>query len=247
MSNFGKLKSKLLTKLTESYNSGNKNEIKGLIKKIKSNKNLVEVHNFYEEMENTYFQHIDSAKLYVETLEPHFINRMKLISGDCKDLNKLLKDVVSESNELYECLDILSEENNIHNISKKIESRKKLIDFLVTEKPKKVVEESSVRIDNDSLLNAVLVNNFNIKFSDFLNESQKESFSKIMSMSNEELINEMSLVRTELNSKIENLLGESTDDVMVEKLKKVKSDVNESEITKYNYYKLTELKNGLVI
>ena len=247
MSNFGKLKSKLLTKLTESYNSGNKNEIKRLIKKIKSNKNLVEVHNFYEEMENTYFQHIDSAKLYVETLEPHFINRMKLISGDCKDLNKLLKDVVSESNELYECLDILSEENNIHNISKKIESRKKLIDFLVTEKPKKVVEESSVRIDNDSLLNAVLVNNFNIKFSDFLNESQKESFSKIMSMSNEELSNEMSLVRTELNSKIENLLGESTDDSMVEKLKKVKSDVNESEITKYNYYKLTELKNGLVI
>ena len=247
MSNFGKLKSKLLTKLTESYNSGNKNEIKGLIKKIKSNKNLVEVHNFYEEMENTYFQHIDSAKLYVETLEPHFIDKMKSISGDCKDLNKLLKDVVSESNELYECLDILSEENNIHNISKKIESRKKLIDFLVTEKPKKVVEESSVRIDNDSLLNAVLVNNFNIKFSDFLNESQKESFSKIMSMSNEELINEMSLVRTELNSKIENLLGESTDDVMVEKLKKVKSDVNESEITKYNYYKLTELKNGLVI
>ena len=69
MSNFGKLKSKLLTKLTESYNSGNKNEIKRLIKKIKSNKNLVEVHNFYEEMENTYFQHIDSAKLYVETLE----------------------------------------------------------------------------------------------------------------------------------------------------------------------------------
>jgi hypothetical protein len=36
MSNFGKLKSKLLTKLTESYNSGNKTELKGLIKKIKS-------------------------------------------------------------------------------------------------------------------------------------------------------------------------------------------------------------------
>jgi hypothetical protein len=68
-----------------------------------------------------------------------------------------------------------------------------------------------------------------------------------MSMSNEELINEMSLVRTELNSKIENLLGESTDNEMVEKLKRVKTDVNESEITRYNYYKLTELKNGLVI
>ena len=88
---------------------------------------------------------------------------------------------------------------------------------------------------------------FNIKFGNFLNESQRESFSKIISMSNEELINEMSLVRTELNSKIENLLGESTDNEMVEKLKRVKTDVNESEITRYNYYKLTELKNGLVI
>ena len=247
MTNFGELKTKLLTKLTESYNSGNKNELKDLIKKLKSNKNLVEVHNFYEEMENMYFPNVDSAKLYVETLEPHFIDKIKSISGDCKDLNKLLKDVVSESSELYSCLDVLSEENNIHNISKKIESRKKLIDFLVTEKPKKIVEESSVSINNDSLLNAVLVNNFNIKFADFLNESQKESFSKIMSMSHDELINEMSLVKTELNSKIENLLSESTDYLMVEKLKKVKSDVNESEITKYNYYKLTELKNGLVI
>jgi hypothetical protein len=91
------------------------------------------------------------------------------------------------------------------------------------------------------------VGNFNTKFTDFLNEEQKETFSKIMSMSNEELINEMSLARTELNSKIENLLGESTDDVMVEKLKKVKIDINESEITKYNYYKLTELKNGLIV
>jgi uncharacterized membrane protein YgaE (UPF0421/DUF939 family) len=123
MSNFGEIKSKMLTKLTESYNSGNKNELKDLITKLKSNQNLVDVHNFYEEMENMYFSNKDLAKVYVETLEPYFINRMKLIAGDCKDLNKLLKDVVSESNELYECLDILSEDNNIHNISKKINKK----------------------------------------------------------------------------------------------------------------------------
>jgi succinate dehydrogenase flavin-adding protein (antitoxin of CptAB toxin-antitoxin module) len=197
-------------------------------------------------MENMYFSNKDLAKVYVETLEPFFINRMKLIAGDCKDLNKLLKDVVSESNELYECLDILSEDNNIHNISKKINARENFIKFLTTKKSVKK-EESTVQFENHTLLNTVLVGNFNTKFTDFLNEEQKETFSKIMSMSNEELINEMSLARTELNSKIENLLGESTDDVMVEKLKKVKIDINESEITKYNYYKLTELKNGLIV
>jgi len=247
MSNFGEIKSKMLTKLTESYNSGNKNELKDLITKLKSNQNLVDVHNFYEEMENMYFSNKDLAKVYVETLEPYFINRMKLIAGDCKDLNKLLKDVVSESNELYECLDILSEDNNIHNISKKINARENFIKFLTTKKSVKKEEESTVQFENHNLLNTVLVGNFNTKFTDFLNDEQKETFTKIVSMSNEELINEMSLARTELNSKIENLLGESTDDVMVEKLKKVKIDINESEITKYNYYKLTELKNGLIV
>ena len=238
MSNFGEIKSKMLTKLTESYNSGNKNELKDLITKLKSNQNLVDVHNFYEEMENMYFSNKDLAKVYVETLEPYFINRMKLIAGDCKDLNKLLKDVVSESNELYECLDILSEDNNIHNISKKINARENFIKFLTTKKSVKK-EESTVQFENHNLLNTVLVGNFNTKFTDFLNEEQKETFSKIMSMSNEELINEMSLARTELNSKIENLLGESTDDVMVEKLKKVKIDINESAsiiITNGNIY-----------
>jgi hypothetical protein len=245
MSNFGKIKSKMLTKLTESYNSGNKTELKGLIKKIKSNKNLAEVHNFYEEMENTYFQNVDSAKLYVETLEPHFIERMKLIKSDCKDLNKLLKDVVSESNELYECLDVLSEENNIHNISKKIDARENFIKFLTTKKSVKKEEESTVQFENHNLLNTVLVGNFNTKFTDFLNEEQKETFTKIVSLTESELENEVQKIKSEINQKIDSLLKESTDSVMDEKLNKVKEDLNETELTKYNYFKMTELKKGL--
>ena len=77
MTNFGEIKSKLLTKLTESYNSGNKTELKELINKLKSNKNLVEMHHFYEEVENMFISNKDNAKLYVETLEPQLIDRMK--------------------------------------------------------------------------------------------------------------------------------------------------------------------------
>jgi len=244
MSNFGEIKSKLLTKLTESYNSGNKNELKDLITKLKSNQNLVDVHNFYEEMENMYFSNKDLAKVYVETLEPYFINRMKLIAGDCKDLNKLLKDVVSESNELYECLDILSEDNNIHNISKKINARENFIKFLTTKKSVKK-EESTVQFENHALLNTVLVGNFNTKFTDFLNEEQKETFTKIVSLTESELENEVQKIKSEINQKIDTLLKESTDSVMDEKLNKVKEDLNETELTKYNYFKMTELKKGL--
>ena len=246
MSNFGEIKSKLLTKLTESYNSGNKNELKDLITKLKSNQNLVDVHNFYEEMENMYFSNKDLAKVYVETLEPYFINRMKLIAGDCKDLNKLLKDVVSESNELYECLDILSEDNNIHNISKKIDARENFIKFLTTKKSVKKEEESTVQFENHTLLNTVLVGNFNTKFTDFLNDEQKETFTKIVSMTESELETETQKIKSEINQKIESILKESTDGLMNEKLNKVKEDLNESELTKYNYFKMTELKKGLI-
>jgi hypothetical protein len=197
-------------------------------------------------MENMYFSNKDLAKVYVETLEPYFINRMKLIAGDCKDLNKLLKDVVSESNELYECLDILSEDNNIHNISKKIDARENFIKFLTTKKSVKKEEESTVQFENHTLLNTVLVGNFNTKFTDFLNDEQKETFTKIVSMTESELETETQKIKSEINQKIESILKESTDGLMNEKLNKVKEDLNESELTKYNYFKMTELKKGLI-
>lgn len=246
MSNFGEIKSKMLTKLTESYNSGNKNELKDLIKKLKSNKNLVEMHNFYEEMESMYFPNKDAAKLYVETLEPQLIEKMNSIKSDCKGLNKSLKDVVSESNEVYGFLDILSEDNNIHNISKKIDARENFIKFLTTKKSVKKEEEPTVQFENHTLLNTVLVGNFNTKFTDFLNDEQKETFTKIVSMTESELETETQKIKSEINQKIESILKESTDGLMNEKLNKVKEDLNESELTKYNYFKMTELKKGLI-
>lgn len=246
MSNFGEIKSKMLTKLTESYNSGNKNELKDLIKKLKSNKNLVEMHNFYEEMESMYIPNKDKAKLYVETLEPQLIDRMKTLSSDFKNMSKSLKDVVSESNEVYGYLDVLSEENNIHNISKKIDARENFINFLTTKKTVKKEEESTVQFENHTLLNTVLVGNFNTKFTDFLNDEQKETFTKIVSMTESELETETQKIKSEINQKIESILKESTDGLMNEKLNKVKEDLNESELTKYNYFKMTELKKGLI-
>lgn len=245
MIKFGELKTKLLVKLTESYNSGNKKELRDLIKKLKSNKDLVEVYKFYEDMETTYIQQKDNAKLFVESLEPHFIQKMKTINSDCKKFNKILKDVVVEKNELYEWLDTLSEEHNINNINNKVKSKENFINFLTKEKEIKKDSLSNVQIENFSLLNNVLVNNFNIKYADFLNEEQKKTFKEIMSMNEETLINEMENLKIELNDKIGNILNESNDDSLTEKLNNVKKQVNETKLSRHSYYKLVVLKNGL--
>lgn len=246
MVNFGELKSKFLTKLVESYNSGNKNELKDLIKKLKSNKNLVEMHHFYEEMENTYFQDKNKAKVFVENLEPMLIEKSRSLKKDCVNLHNSLKDVVAENNELYTCLDVLSEENTITNLSKKIDSREKLINLLNTKRDIKNIEESTVKIENEKLLNTVLVNNFNIKYGDFLKGEDKQVFERIVAMNNEELINETIKLKTELTEKINSLLNESSDESLNKKLNDVKSDVYDKEVSKYNYFKLIELKKGLI-
>ncbi len=245
MTNFGEFKLKMLTKLTDLYTSKNKVELKNTIKSITSNKTLSEMYTFYENIENLNITSKDKAKLYVESIEPILIEKMKTVKKDLKNFTKELKDIESEKNSLYENLDILSEETTIHNISKKIDARENLIKHLLKEK-KQDENPSEIQIENHSLLNAVLVNNFNIKYSDFLSEEQKETFNKIVSMPNDELIKETKNLKKELSSKIDSLIKESSEDTLKDKLKNVMSEINKSDTTKFDYYKLIELKNGLL-
>ena len=245
MTNFGEFKLKMLTKLTDLYTSKNKVELKNTIKSITSNKTLSEMYTFYENIENLNITSKDKAKLYVESIEPILIEKMKTVKKDLKNFTKELKDIESEKNSLYENLDILSEETTIHNISKKIDARENLIEHLLKEK-KQDETPSEIQIENHSLLNAVLVNNFNIKYSDFLSEEQKETFNKIVSMPNDELIKETKNLKKELSNKIDSLIKESSEDTLKDKLKNVMSEINKSDTTKFDYYKLIELKNGLL-
>lgn len=246
MTNFGEIKTKLLTKLTDSYTDKKTIEVKDLVEKMKSNKPLVEMYIFYDEIENLNIQTIDKAKLYVESIEPILIDKIKSLKKDIKGFNEILKDVVVERNDFYSNLDVLAEENNIHNISKKIDARENLIYHLTLEKKKETNDLPPVQIENLPLLNTVLVNNFNIKYGDFLNEEQKEIFNKITSMKDDTLISEIKTIKTELVQKLNELIKESTDELIVKKLDSVLSEVNESKNTKYQYYKLTELKRGLL-
>lgn len=245
MKNFGEFKLKMLTKLTDLYASKNKVEIKNTIKSITSNKPLSEMYTFYEGIEKLNIKSKDKAKLYVESIEPILIEKMKSLKKDLKTLTKDFKNIEFEKNSLYEDLDVLSEENTIHNISKKIDARENLIEHLLKEK-KEDEKPSEIQIENHTLLNAVLVNNFNIKYSDFLNEEQKSTFNKIVSMSEDELITETKNLKEELITKFNLLINESNDDSLKDKLKNVMSEINKSETTKFDYYKLIELKNGLV-
>lgn len=244
MSNFGDVKTKLLVKLTESYTSDNKTDVKDLLKQIKSNKNLIEMYLFYEDIENKHFSNSETAKLFVEQIEVLLIQKSKLLGESVSNINTLLKNVTPLNNEIYECLDTLSEDVNLLNVEKRVNAKQKLISHLTS--PKRTqVSETPIHTDNQSLLNAVLVNNFNTKFTDFMNEEQKETFKKIISMKSDELNSEMNSLKENMSQKIEKLLSESSDSAFVNKLNEVKRNISESETNKFNYYRLIELSKNL--
>ncbi len=247
MNNFGTLKTKIINKLTESYKKEDKSEMKDILKTIKENKDFKEMYLFYEEIENKYIEDKEIAKLYVEGLSTYFsqqIGNLDKLNMICESLQSKLNDVEIEPNELYESLDVLSEKDTLSNIEKKVIAKKKLVEHLTTKR--EIAENKDITIvPNETLLNAVLANNFNVLYSNTLSESQKEELKNILSISYEDLITKTSELQESILTKVDSLLIESNDLELKNKLDSVKKEVNEMSPSRYNYFRLSELKNGL--
>ena len=245
MNKFGILKTKILKKLTESYSNKNKGEVKDILNTIKENKDFKEMYLFYEEIENKYFDDKEIAKLYVEEIQSVLKDKSDKIASFTKNLNTKLKDVEINENELYSNLDLLVQEENLTNIDKKIIAKKKLVEHLTTKK-EIVKKEETQLVENENLLYAVLANNFNVLYNNSLNESQKKELQSILSLTDEDLEIKIGDLKESILGQVGNILSESKDGDLTSKLTKVKDEVNEMDSSKFNYYRLVQLKNGLV-
>jgi succinate dehydrogenase flavin-adding protein (antitoxin of CptAB toxin-antitoxin module) len=245
MNNFGKIKSKLLKTITEAYEQGElKNNTKNLIKVVKKNKDFREMYMFYEEIENKYFDDKEVARLYVEEIGNILKQKAPKVKDFCEVINMSVYNAQIDENELYNSIDQLLEEDSLKNIDKKVVAKKKLVEHLTT---KKEIKESQLDTytSNENLLHAVLANNFNVLYVNNLNEEQQKELKNILSISNEDLVSKTTELKESIINRVGSLLSESNDNDLTNKLSKVKDEVQEMELSKYNYYRLTQLKNGL--
>jgi hypothetical protein len=245
MNNFGKIKSKILKKLTEAYAENTlKQSSKNLFKVIKKNKDFKEMYLFYEEIENKYFEDKETAKLYVEELSTILKQKASKINSFCEVINMSVYDTQIDENQLYDSIDQLLEEDSLTNIEKKVVAKKKLVEHLTTKKQaeEKTAEPYTV---NENLLHAVLANNFNVLYESSLNDEQKETLKNIISLSDEDVKSKVGEIKESLYNKVNTLISESTDNSFRDKLSDVKKEMDNMSPTKYNYYRLKELQNGL--
>jgi hypothetical protein len=244
MNKFGTLKTKMLTKITESYTKENKSEVRDILSTIKENKDFKEMYLFYEEIENKYIEDKETAKLFVEGVETMLSQQNNSLLEFCQSLDVKLGDIEISTNDFYESLDQLMVKDTLSNIESKVIAKKKLVDHLTTKKETKVIGESKV-ISNENLLHAVLANNFNVLYSNTLNEEQQGQLKTILSLSYEDLTKQTEELKESVLTKVDSLLTESNDLELKNKLDNVKKEVNEMSPSRYNYYRLSELKNGL--
>ena len=244
MNKFGQIKSKLLSKLTESYKKEDKNEIKNILSFLKENKEITELYLLYESIENKYFTDKETANYYVEELSKSLKGKTKSISDKLKKLDESIGDVETKYLEVYNHVDTLLEEDCLLNIETKVVSKKELVNYLTT---KKEVNESiqTSYSENEKLLHSVLANNFNVLYGNTLNEEQKNELKNIISLNDEEVQVKTKELKENILNKVNTLISESSDDDLKNKLNKVLDEVNSTTPSKYNFYKLKELENGL--
>lgn len=242
MATFGHVKNKILVKLTESYGKKDfKDSLNKYFKPIMKNGTLKEMYSLYEDLETMTFDDKETAQLYVEELSKVLKDRYNEVGSSLFELNESLKDVQKSDNQLYEWLDVLSCPDKLGNISAKVVAKKNLVEHLITFK-----STDELRVDqgvNESLLNSVLVNNFNVSFDKTLSEEEKSKLKHILSLSHDEIEKETATLHESIETKLTELISE--DSSFKDKADGVKKEISKMEVNKYNLFRLQDLLEGL--
>lgn len=239
-------KTQILNLITESYINDDKTKVKQVLRVLKENKEIRDLYSLYDTIEKKYFDDINVAKTYVEKLSEGLCGKISIIRNSINMKMLLSEDVQSydvENCELYSNLDVLLQEDNLRNIDEKILSKKYLVNYLTTKK-EPINEEVIDNTMNENLLNSVLSVNFNTYYDTILSEEEKSELKTILSMSSEQLNENFKNLKEDVSNKVTNLINESNGELK-EKLEMTKSELNSMDVSKHNYYKLTQLKNGL--
>lgn len=245
MGTFGTIKTKIIKQLTEAYIEKDKEQINSLIKIIKENKEFLEVYNLYDIVEEKYFDDKEVANLYVEEVSKILKNKGPELQRVISIVDGVLNESTIKENNLYDALDQLLGSDNIRNIDKKIVAKRNVVEFLTTKKVDIPTEKVDNFTLNETLLSTVLINDFNSKFNDLLEEEDKEELKVIMLLSSEEISEKINESKENIREKINILKEENTSTDVGTKLNAVNDRINEMDNSRLSYYKITQLEKDL--
>lgn len=242
MINFGKYKDAGVSILIENYR--NKDKFKSLVKEFYSILNNSEIlrenYILYNKIENV---NLDEPELIKEFID-ETLNSIKDNLEYCGCSEKKLKEFIDRNNgTIKENLidDIINTPK--FKIKERIELKKRLIEN-VSNRPKKEKIEVNLPL---SVYSSVLVEKFNEKYKD-LNEEDKSIIKAVLDKDYEKLKESYNNLKQTTLNKIDTLIEESEDTLLINKLKVIKErfeNEDSNEINEEKIIKIIQLNNTL--
>jgi hypothetical protein len=244
MSTFGKIKTSIENTAIEM---ANKPEFKRFIFEFNSmvlnNKDISELYFIYDDLSTNKGLDQDLANDYInESIEYSQV----LIESQSKNMGRLSSwiDSWNEStdNNHYTDIDNAIYNAGIRNLEFILESKKNIKNIIIAEEVKNVVTEtyniplsSMVKVANDNLKKEV----------GNLNENDRKELDDILTLTLDEVKQEMSELKEIVVKGLKTTLTESKDGDLNNTIQNTINKITESKVDHYNLYKLRQLNSGL--
>lgn len=244
MNTFGNIKTKIEMASVDLYNKPIfKTFINHFNSLVLENKDLAEIYYLYDDLSSKKGLDSSIASDYLnESLEYSQI----LIENSKKNIQRLDSwiSLFVESNEKnnYKDIDNVIYNNSIKNLESILESKKNIMNTLISEEKINTVSEtynlpisSMVKIANDTLKKELTS----------LNENDKKELSEILKLNSKQLKDEFERTKKIVLDNLKVSINESKDSELKGTINETIKKVMESKCSYYDYYKLMKLSSGL--
>ena len=246
MKTFGYYKKNIDSILENSHNNKKlfKENFHVIMGALKLSKPFREFFTVYNEIEQKNFKNKEELNEYINESISHLRPKIKKLKNICSILENVFSrrtNMLSESNNsIYEDLDYLIYKEGVRSISKRITTKKNLMENVLN---KETLTKASKSF-NRKVLAYTLSENYNKEFAN-LSKEDKGLISEIMSIKKTELNTSFGKTKTEIIDKINTLLKESKDTSLKVKLTETKNVISDMETSKLSFLKLKQLEIDL--
>jgi|TARA_R110002020_G_scaffold176219_5_gene368348 hypothetical protein len=242
---FGKLKKGINDILTESYSNKKtfKRNFNVLMGSLKGTKTIREFFTLYGEIDKQKFSDKNEARIFLENILSELKSKSNVLIKESRNISNLLEKspyYKGDTNTIHQKLDTLIFENFSYNPRQHNDIKKELVEWL-NQPEQSINETTSVR---HSLLVSSLTKLYNKKYSS-LSESEKDKLKQYLSIEKETLKEKVDSSKDNLNKLLGNLIKESTDDELKNKLLTVENEVVNCGYRKKDLLRLQQLEEDL--
>lgn len=234
MKNFGQIKTAIENKLVEGYKTKTFSaELKKFKELVLGDKETAKLFYIYDSLSKPHGYSQRISEMFVN----ESVKRISKIDGKM-DLTDLLSWVGPLGENRYQDIDDSLNED-IRDIQTVVESKQRIMDLLSEEvnnmKPVKLPLNTMLSVA-DKTIKEVMKE---------MTEEEKNDFTEIVSINEEELADKYNALREETLAKLKDLIVKQTEPEMMNKIAQVMERVENDEVSKVNYYGMKKLVESI--